>query len=332
MHKTIAAVLGSAALVGWTQGCTLQTSDAERFREPIPQSSDATLALPGSLAAGGSAQSASAVRVQNNGTSGGAGTSGNASFYSFTRGIADTVYLVTVLILGEITAVTSLPPTTIDASHAVWGPGSGDALDPVSWKLTVTRAGDGGYDYEVDGRPHLSTSEADWRAILTGHGYDRADSRHRSGTFTVDSDALRALDPSRNGGTGTVKVTFDSRSYPVTITADVTTNDGTGQWFDVAVTHEQDGSGVVAVTALGDVSTPKDGTNENVAENSRWNATGAGRADVKMTGGDFGSKTVLASQCWSNTFAQTYYTDSVDYAPTTGDPSSCAFGEAQFTP
>ena len=84
------------------------------------------------------------------------------------------------------------------------------------------------------------------------------------------------------------------------------------------------------LTALADVATPPDGTNENVDENSRWESTGAGRADISMTGGDFGSKTVMASQCWSASFAQTYYTDNVNYEPTTGDASTCAFSQAQF--
>jgi hypothetical protein len=48
-----------------------------------------------------------------------------------------------------------------------------------------------------------------------------------------------------------------------------------------------------------------------------------------MSGGDL-SSTVLASQCWSSAFAQTYYTDTVNYQPTSGDPSTCAFAQAQF--
>jgi len=330
MDKIIAAVLAGGVLCGLTQGCTLQTGDANRYREALPQTSDAALAVPGSQVSGSSAQSASGVRLQGiGGGGGGSGSSGDASFYVFTRDVADGVDLVTVLVIGEVTAITSLPPTTIDANHAVWGPGSSNALDPVSWKLTVTHAGDGGYDYEVDGRPHLSTSDSDWKPVLTGHGYDASDARHRSGTFMVDRDALHALDPSGNQDGGQVKVTFDGRTYPISITADVTTNDGTGQWYDLAVTHAQDGSGTVGVTALADISNPQDGKNENVDENSRWSSTGAGRADVKMSGGDL-SQTVLASQCWSDAFAQTYYTDSVDYQPTSGDPSTCAFPQAQF--
>jgi hypothetical protein len=334
MKRTIAALAGGAALLALAQGCTMQ-SDASRFREPLPQNGDAALSVPGSTVSGTTTQSvspgASVLRLQTTG-SGSGGTAGYATFYEFTRVVADSVDWATVAILGAIEAVASSPPTSIDANHAVWGPGRGNALDPVSWRLTVTAVGSGAYDYEVDGRPHLSTSDADWRAILTGHGYDHTSASHRSGNFTIDRDALHALDPVTHPDTGSVRVDYDARTYPATIAANVTTNDGSGSWFDVTVTHDKDGSGQLAVSALADIDTPKDGTNENVAENSRWNSTGAGRADVAISGGNLGSTKVLASQCWSDAFAQTYYTDNVNYQPTVGDPSTCAFSQAQFSP
>jgi hypothetical protein len=274
------------------------------------------------------------LTVQSGPGSGGGGsgvtTTGDASYYQFTRSITDSVDTVTVAILGEVDAVMSLPPTTMDATHAVWGPGSSDALDPVTWKLTVTATGGGQYTYEVDGRPHLSTSDADWQAILTGQGYDATSASYQTGSFTVDNDAMRALDPTQTG-TGTVSITYDARAYPLNATADVLPNDGTGQSYDVTVQHASDGSGVMTLNALADISTPPSGVNDTVRENSRWDSTGAGRADVQLTGGQFGSTTVLVSQCWSDAFAQTFYTDSVDYEPTTGDPSSCAFTQASFT-
>jgi hypothetical protein len=332
MTRTIATIAGSAALFGLAQGCTLQTDEASRFREPLPQTSDTALGVPGSTVTGTTTQAlgAGSLKVQTTGTAG--GTTGYASYYEFTRVVADGVDWVTVAILGDIAAITSLPPTTIDANHAVWGPGRGNALDPVSWKLAVTAVGGGAYDYEIDGRPHLSTSDADWKAILTGHGYDHTSASHRSGHFQVDRDALHALDPVVNTSSGSVQINYDARTFPVTITANVTTNDGSGSWFDVTVTHQGDSSGSMVLTALADISNPKDGVNENVAEDSRWNPTGAGRADVHISGGDLGAIKVQASQCWSDAFAQTYYTDNVNYQPTVGDPSTCAFAQAQFAP
>jgi hypothetical protein len=326
-NRTIAATLG-IALATMTGGCVVQQPDATEYREAIPQQGDAQLAFAGTRATGGTGttgQSLTTPQLHIAGTGGG-GTN-YASFYEFTRSVADGVDTGTLLILAEVALVTSFPPTSIDGSHAVWGPG-GDALDPVEWKLTVTKTAEHEFDYEVDGRPHGSTDNSAWRSILTGHGYGHAHTLYRSGSFKLDGDTLKALDPTRSNG-GKISVQYDARAWPKTVTADVTTSDGSGQWFDVTVAHESDGGGTVVATALADISSPPDGTNESVDENSRWNSTGAGRADVKMSGGDL-SQTVLASQCWSSQFAQTYYTDSVDYQPTSGDPSTCAFAQAQF--
>jgi hypothetical protein len=168
----------------------------------------------------------------------GGGGADYASFYEFTRQITDGVDTGTFQIVSAIAAVKSYPPSSVDDTKAVWGPG-GDALDPVNWKVMVTQVGSGEFDYEVDGRPHGSTSDADFKAIVTGHGYGKTHPSYRSGQLTVYGDVLAALDPTQSSG-------------------------------------------------------------------------------------------VTASQCWSATFAQSYYTDSVGYQPTAGDAAACVFAQAQF--
>jgi hypothetical protein len=325
MHKTIAAISGMVILGGVAQGCTIQQGNASAFRDPIPQQGDAALAVAGTQAGGGTqTQALSGVHFQDMGSGGTA----DAGFYEFTRQTADGVDNLTFSLLAEIDAITSYPPSTLNGTEAEWGPG-GDALDPVQWLLKVTLVGTNEYSYEVDGRPHGSSSNTAWQAIVTGHGYGKASPSYRSGSLSIDGDTLKALDPTRSNG-GKVTINYDARTWPKTVVADVTTSDSSGEWYDVSVSHAADGSGQLTMTALSDISTPPDGTNESVDENSRWNSSGAGRDDVKMSGGDFGSTTVLATQCWSSTFAQTYYTDSVGYQPTAGDASSCVFDQASF--
>ena len=318
---------GAAALAMLAQACA-PAPDASKFRDPIPQQGDAALAIAGSQVGGvGGATTGVGSSIHVSGASG-SGGSDYASFYEFTRQINDGVDSTTFGIIADISAVTAYPPTTVDDTHAVWGPG-GDALDPVNWRVTVTQIADGEFDYEVDGRPHGSTNDADFKAIVSGHGYGKTHPSYRSGTLTVYGDVLQALDPSESNG-GTAAITYDARNWPRTVVADVTTSDGTGQWYDASVGHQSDGGGELVLTALSDVNTPKDGVNESVDENSRWDSTGAGRADIKMSGGDFGSTTVMASQCWSSSFAQSYYTDNVNYQPTAGSASACVFAQAQF--
>ena len=99
--------------------------------------------------------------------------------------------------------------------------------------------------------------------------------------------------------------------------------------FDVTVTHDQDTSGAVDITAHGDIDTPKNGTLEDVVMHSRYEKDGAGRADVQLTGGSMAMK-VIASECWNTAFARSYYTDSASYKPTSGNPNTCVFPQASF--
>lgn len=60
---------------------------------------------------------------------------------------------------------------------------------------------------------------------------------------------------------------------------------------------------------------------------SRWNASGARRADIDITGGDLPANTpkVDAVECWGTDFTQSYCSDSVGFAPTAGDANACVY-------
>ena len=336
MKKTTRAMVtmttlagGSALLAMGMSACTLKQDDAARFGQAIPKGRDVALSVPGSQAAGSTAHS---------NARGGAGLTmaGNpppasnfADWYVFTRNVSDGVDVGTLVILGIVDIIVHTTPSSVSAHQAVWGPGNGNALDPVVWRMTVTESGNEEYDYKLEGRPKASTSESDFKAVLVGHGFGEARPEHKSGWFSLDQDASNALDPLRAHDSGTVKVTFDGRAYPIAIRA-VVAHTADAQSFDVSVTHNQDTSGAVDIKAHGDVETIKDGHLEDVALHSRWMTTGAGRADVKITGGDAPAVGVLASECWSTSFALSYYTDDASYRPTEGSASSCVLPLATF--
>ncbi len=321
--KSALVTLG-LVMLGIGSGCNIKQDTSDEFRDALPEQGDVALKVPG--ASGGSSGTASTGGLRL--SSGGAG--GSAEWYVFTRDVTAGVDITTGVILGGIWALVHSPATTIDPAGkvATWGPGRANALDPVVWRFVVKEVGDKEYDYELDGRPKDSTNDADFKAVLTGHGYGRTRPEHRKGNFAVDNDTLHALDPMRGGEGGTATVTFDLRSFPATIDVELHPTDKAGQ-ASILVTHEQDGGGSVRITGLGDIDTPKDGTLENIDELSRWNVSGAGRADLQLSGGSL-SQTVKGSECWGSSFARTYYQDSVNYRPSEGDASTCAFAQAQF--
>ena len=99
---------------------------------------------------------------------------------------------------------------------------------------------------------------------------------------------------------------------------------------DYAYNQDLSGGGDMVFNIDGDVG----GTAlaEQVTLRSRWLSTGDGRGDARLTGGDLGSEQAIASECWNNLFREVYYTDSVNFAPTVGDPTQCAYGTADLPP
>jgi hypothetical protein len=301
-------------------GCVVaSTDDGEKFRDPLPVASEMSLSVPRSSDA--TTRSGLAVGPSD-------AAPAYAKFYQFTRDVTDGVDFVTGVVLGSIWIVVHTPPTSIDDHQATWGPGNGDALSPVVWRLRVTELEQGVFDYELDGRPKASTSESDYLAVLKGRGYGRGHAEHKNGWFTIDNDAARTLDPARSHDHGTTKITHELRDWPHTIAVELRPTPA-ADWLDIGVTHNSNGSGEVDVNGLTDVNDPKDGTLEDVVVHSRWATTGAGRADVQISGGS-APTLVKASECWSTAFTRSYYTDSAGIEPTAGDPASCVFADAMF--
>jgi hypothetical protein len=299
-------------------GCMANLDDGDRFREPIPETARVSLALPGTSAA----SPAPATLAYSEAAE-------NAKFYEFTRAMADGVDGVTRSILGSIWIVVHTRPTTVGAHEATWGPGADNALSPVVWRLKVTQVGDRIFDYELDGRPKASNAEADYLAVLKGRGYGRSHPEHRNGYFLVDHDAAEKLDPARPHDHGTTKITHHLSAWPATLAVEIRPTPAPN-WADVTVTHQQDGSGAVDVSALTDIEeTNKDGKLEDIIMHNRWANTGSGRADVQISGGSV-PMLVKATECWSSQFDRSYYTDSAGLAPTVGDPASCVFPDAKF--
>jgi hypothetical protein len=326
MKLGINVVLGLSALFSvsaFGSGCTVKSDSSDAFRDPIPQSSDVALAVPGSSSGTSTTSSAAGLRL-----AGGTGAGDYASYYVFTRDISAGVDFGTGAILGAVWLIVNEPATNISGNTATWGPGSG-ALDPSTWRFRVTEIGDGEYNYELDGRPKSSTSDSDFKPVLSGHGYGKTRPEHRSGNFTLYNDTYNALEPGLGHDSGTTAVTYDLRQFPAKIQVQLSPSPASLGENAIDVSHNQDGSGEVDIVGLDDISTNKDGTLENLTIHSRWTNVGAGRADIQASGGEL-SQTVIASQCWSSAFAQTYYTDNVNYEPTSGDPTSCAFTQASF--
>ena len=324
--STLAFVLAATALTG----CAAQNDDASNeFQEALPEQGSVNVDGPDGARADIGAQSGTF------GTMGNGGASDPAFWYSFTRDVRDGVNVVTAVVLVSVWAIVHTEPSEIDEDHAVWGPYDGDALDPARYRLKMDRIGEHHFRYVLEGQ---KKSGGEYQIVLDGDGYSRKSESHGDGQFVLDLGNAKVLDPSRHANdSGTVTIVHDlpedigrrRDALPRTIIATVAP-DGQASLSITSSAHE-DHTGEIDVTAHADIDDTDATALEDVSVVSRWLSTGAGRADVGISGGDLpaaGLPGVTAVECWGTDFSRVFYTDSAGIKPTEGNVAECAYETA----
>jgi hypothetical protein len=226
--KTRSWFAGCALALTFVSGCTLQKKDdADEFRDAVPQSE--SIALSGPDASSGTTTTAVAAPSLRTLAAGPAPTT-YAKWYGFTRTMRDGVNKITAGVLGSVWIVIHTEPSATTPDSATWGPWN-DELNPATYRFRVTRIATDEYNYVLEGRAKSSTSDDDYQAVLSGHGYGTPSEKHGQGTFEIDLDVAKALDPLDNQeNSGTVSVDHELphdfsdnlAALPRTITATVT--------------------------------------------------------------------------------------------------------------
>jgi hypothetical protein len=318
--------------LGVLSGCTLEKKDdAGEFRDAVPQSQ--AIALSGPDANGSSTTAAAGPSRRTLGTG---PSTPYAKWYGFTREMRDGVNAITGAVLGSVWLVVQTTPTSVSADSATWGPWDDDQLSPARYRIRVTRVATDEYEYVFEGHSKTSTVDTGYRAVLTGHGYGKPHAKHGQGTFTIDLDVAKALDPYKHqndSGKVTVSHTLPHAfsenfgALPRTITAAV---EPAGEpHYTVESVANVDHTGTIHVDAHVDIDDSKLTKLEDVVIDSRWAASGAGRADIDIAGGDLpvSIPMVDAVECWGTDFMQSYYKDSEAFEPTQGDVNACVYAD-----
>jgi hypothetical protein len=326
--SALAFVLALAATA--LSGCAVQKNDeSNEFQEALPEQGSVNVDGPDRARADMGAQSGTF------GTRAGGASSDPAFWYSFTRDVRDGVTVVTAVVLVSVWAIVHTEPSELDEDHAVWGPYEGDALDPARYRLKMDRIGEHHFRYVLEGQ---KKSGGAYLSVLDGDGYSRASDSHGDGQFVLDLGNAKLLDPGRHpNDSGTVTIVHElpqdigrrRDALPRTIIATVAP-DGEASLTITSSAHE-DHTGELDVTAHADIDDTETTALEDVSVVSRWLSTGAGRADVGISGGDLpaaGLAGVTAVECWGTDFARVFYTDSAGIKPTEGSAAECAFETA----
>jgi hypothetical protein len=272
---------------------------------------------------------ASAVQVKVPG--GGRALGETATFYSFTRGVSVDLNGGAAWTLILVRTIVSFPVTSIDGDTYIWGPWH-DALSPSEYRLTVVQTAAGDYDWSLEGRRVADGAGAPFESVIAGTATPGQPLRG-SGAFTIDFDTAEKLDPAGNDGQGVIDVSYDLERDPAEIVMDFTHDalNEQGVLAEVTAHYEyreaRDGSGDFVFAIHSDLD--ENGSAWEQAEvRSRWLATGAGRSDVHISSGDLGGQVLEGSECWDTSFARVFWTDSLNWNPTEGDASACAFAQA----
>jgi hypothetical protein len=306
MSKLLTSVLTASCVLSLTAtGCVKQDDPPDEIARAIPTAEQVAIKLPAQARALGDL----------------------ADYYVVTRDVTRTLNGGTGWVLVLIHAIVQYPVTSTNGNVYTWGPWS-DALDPAEYRLDVTDNLDGTYDYKLSGR-NKTVAGSQFEVVIDGFADTRPGHLQGNGDFSLDFDAGRRVNPIDSGDAkGKVTVQYDLAARHIDMLAQAPDDNGNPAMFEYAYNETLDGGGdmVFNVTADGGGTALA----ENIVIRSRWQADGAGRGDARLAGGDLGTAQAIASECWSSLFRRVYYTDNVNFQPTEGSVSACAYGTADL--
>ncbi len=305
MRTTLAALIATGILGSSLVGCVQQNDDPHPVARALPTAADVRIDLPESAAGGNVVGQL-------------------APWYVATRDVTRMLNGGSAFVLILVHTIVLFPPTTADGDTYTWGPWS-EALDPAEYRLTVTELADGSYDWALDGH-NKSEPTLGFDTVVSGNALPGG-----TGRFTLDFDAAEKVNPRENDGQGVIGAIYDVPGRSLDLDVD-TTEDHAGTptpvHYEYAYREAADGAGDMVFQIFADTD-DAGALPEEATIRSRWQKTGAGRADLRLRSGDLPAA-ITASECWDRSFLRVFYTDSARWQPTEGDAAACAFADVDL--
>jgi hypothetical protein len=265
-----------------------------------------------------------------------------ADLYQLTRGATYLVNGATLWVLGGLRAATVHRPSSVVGETAVYGPHT-PYLSAVTWKLTVTRTDFNVFTYVLEAKDKTA-DDTTFRTVMSGSHTVSVNARgapipgHGEGTFLIEWDKAAGLQGSdRNVGTAEFRyghVDPKSEAY-VEVSFNNIANGDPNQSFNseyrFKLQPDQSGEFQFALDINMHPFQPAKSALERWSVKSRWQSEGAGRSDVRATGGDLTAPQTV-SECWDAGFLSRYYASSEEPASGYGtEASACAFATASYS-
>ena len=327
MTRFVAYTALAPALAMGLFACRPKDEAGSEFAAGVPRSSTVAMAVPGS--------DRKALTVE----SGSYALQGQiADWYLTTRAVTGVVNGAALAVGALVRLVTDYPATSVTLDSAVWGPWQGP-LDPIEWKVTVTRLAPHQYAYKFEGRDKHDTSAA-YVTVLSGTHSPGLDAQglemegFGAGTFTLDWNA-RATLPQPDNNVGTANYTYDHQgpATVVNITAkfrQVKDDNKPGKLVDVDYAFVQNPGADGSMDFVYNVPANATTAGGLAKVHSRWLWSGAGRSDVSVAPTD-SALTYTVSECWDTNYLSIYKAVPLSSSATDnyGSEATCAFPTAQ---
>ncbi|MCY1077511.1 hypothetical protein [Archangium lansingense] len=247
----------------------------------------------------------------------------------------------TLWTLGSLNFVAGFEPTSDDGTTAVWGPHTNE-WERTTWKLTAVRTAPNAFKYTLEAKPK-GTADSEYAAVITGSHTVAVDDDGKAikgygeGRFDIDYDKVARL-PHQDSKKGRVSFHYARPNPTAAVTVDVDlkefVNDDAAPnsaAYRYSQVPEGEGSFEFAVDSnihwfdLSKIAL------ERWSIKSRWTSTGAGRADVRASGGDLASP-VTMNECWDTKFRSTFLDGSTPSQTKWGvESEGCAFVGASYS-
>jgi hypothetical protein len=325
---TIAPALSISLVLIGCQPKDDTTAGAE-FSTGVPRASTVLMSVPGSDSRAVTVESSTHALLGE-----------TAEWYKRTRDVTVSVNAGALAVGALVKLVTDYPPTTVSADSAVWGPWKGP-LDPVEWKVTVTRIAPHEYQYTFEGRDKHDQVAA-FVTVLSGTHTAGVDAQGMemegfgAGTFVLDWDARASL-PQPDGNIGTVTYTYShvGPAAVVNIAAafkQVKDDNQPGKRIDVNYAFVQNPGAEGSMDFVYNVPADSNSAGGLGKVKSRWLWSGAGRSDVSLVPTNL-NLTYTVSECWDVSYLSVYKSTplSTKADDNYGKQSDCAFPTVMYS-
>ena len=224
-------------------------------------------------------------------------------------------------------AIRSFPPTSRIPDGRVWGPVPDDNHAGWQWRFTMHRAPDVAdkftYTFEEN---EIGTDT--WSTLLSGSFTSTGGERRGTGDFSLKTDPARlagfTFAPGDDGSlVQELDINYSTAEYPIFVDMKLSvypdyTNPDPATISTINYHYEAlaDGQGGMHFDGT-------DSTGKMLAIDSRWQATGRGRADATANPDPVTGAVPTWTECWNDSFVSVYDNKSWDPAMTTGILTDC---------